>query len=240
MATALVLGGGFGGVATAIALRELLADSDQVVLVDRRPDFVMGLRKTWHLLGSRSLADGSRQLALLEARGISVRHAEVEGLDPALRRVVLDGKATHADAVVVALGAALAPGAVPGLREAAVIAWEPDAADAGRAAIVPSPSAAQVGRWWFGTPYSCPPAPYELALTRARSRHAGKGCTPSATARPCRSATDWRCRRRACWPSCRARRSRAASRPPSAAISRRPSSRGSAAAWSRWAAARPP
>ena len=42
---------------------------DEVILVDRRDEFVMGLRKTWHLLGMSPLAYGTRHLAQLGQRG---------------------------------------------------------------------------------------------------------------------------------------------------------------------------
>lgn len=166
MATALILGGGFGGVATAVALRELLPADDEVILVDRRADFVMGLRKTWHLLGVGSVRDGSRQLATLEHLGISVRRAEIASVNPAQRSAALDGVELHADALVVALGTTMAPDAVPGLRDHAIMAWDRDEADAGRDAIEAF-AARDGGRavvGIFGTPYPCPPAPYELAL----------------------------------------------------------------------------
>ena len=56
MSRVLVLGGGFGGIATALALRAELDEGDVVTLVDRRDAFVMGLRKTWHVLGISPLA----------------------------------------------------------------------------------------------------------------------------------------------------------------------------------------
>ena len=59
----LVLGGGFGGIATAVALRSHLEPADEVVLVERRQGFVMGLRKNWGLVRASSLAEGERPLA---------------------------------------------------------------------------------------------------------------------------------------------------------------------------------
>ncbi|MGH3044196.1 MAG: NAD(P)-binding protein, partial [Gaiellaceae bacterium] len=41
-ARTLVLGGGFGGIATAVELRRLLGDDHEIVLVDRKPQFAMG------------------------------------------------------------------------------------------------------------------------------------------------------------------------------------------------------
>jgi sulfide:quinone oxidoreductase len=103
MARVLVLGAGFGGIATATRLRPLLYPAHEVVLVDRRVDFVMGLRKTWAVLGSHPIEDGRRSLAALRPHGIDVRTATVEAIDPATagrsRRRVAD-----ADAIVVAWG----------------------------------------------------------------------------------------------------------------------------------------
>ena len=77
----LVLGGGFGGIAAAVALRERLDPADEVVLVERRPTFVMGLRKNWALVGSSTLAEGERSLASLGDRGIRVVPGTIESID---------------------------------------------------------------------------------------------------------------------------------------------------------------
>ncbi|MGL6280418.1 MAG: NAD(P)/FAD-dependent oxidoreductase, partial [Gaiella sp.] len=72
----LVLGGGFGGIAVATELRRLLGDEHEVVLVDRSPRFAMGLRKLWELVGIGTIADGSRDRALLARHGIEVVETE--------------------------------------------------------------------------------------------------------------------------------------------------------------------
>ena len=163
MARVLVLGAGFGGLAAATRLRTLLDAAHDVVLVDRRTDFVMGLRKTWAILGARPLADGTRDLGSLREQGIDVRQATVEAVEPASRRARVDGEWLEANAIVVALGAQLDPEAVPGLAEHGINVW--DRANTKRAhdALAALPG----GRLLvgvFGTPYSCPPGPFELAL----------------------------------------------------------------------------
>ena len=45
MARTLILGGGFGGITVATELRRELGDDHEVVLVDRREGFFMGLAK---------------------------------------------------------------------------------------------------------------------------------------------------------------------------------------------------
>lgn len=166
MARVLILGGGFGGIATAVAIRDRLPPDDEVVLVDRRDEFVMGLRKTWHLLGMSPLAYGTRHLLQLERHGIRVRQAEVQAIDPARRAATIGGEMVEADALVLALGAGQEIQAVPGLAEHAHNAWSREGLEHTHQAI----EAFRGGRavvGIFGMPHSCPPAPYELALLLA-------------------------------------------------------------------------
>jgi sulfide:quinone oxidoreductase len=163
MARVIVLGGGFGGIAAATRLRTRLAESDEVVLVDRRSDFVMGLRKTWAVIGSHPLADGARALATLGAQGIDVRAATIEAVDPARLRVSIDGEWLAGDALVVALGADQVPGAIPGLVNHGINVWDRTQAARGHEALAVLRSGRLV-IGVFGMPYACPPGPFELAL----------------------------------------------------------------------------
>ncbi|MEX1173238.1 MAG: FAD/NAD(P)-binding oxidoreductase [Chloroflexota bacterium] len=162
----LVLGGGFGGIATAVALRSRLAPEDEVVLVERRPTFVMGLRKNWALTGVSSIAEGERSLATLRERGITVVEGTITAIDPATRSVEVGGERLTGDAMVVALGAYRDLDAIPGYREHAIDVYDPAASVAGAAAI-DSFTGGRVVIGVFGVPYPCPPAPYELALLLA-------------------------------------------------------------------------
>jgi sulfide:quinone oxidoreductase len=159
----LVLGGGFGGIATAVALRSQLAPADEVVLVERRPSFVMGLRKNWALVGASSLTEGERPLAALRERGIEVLAATIDAIRPDAREAQVDGRTLKADALVVALGAERDPGRVSGFREHAVDVYDTGANEAGAAAI-DAFTGGRVVIGIFGVPYPCPPGPYELAL----------------------------------------------------------------------------
>jgi sulfide:quinone oxidoreductase len=166
MARVLVLGGGFGGIACAVALRDQLPASDEVVLVDRREDFVMGLRKTWHLLGMSPLAYGTRHLSILEARGIEVVTGEITAVDADARSATVDGRAIAADALILALGARHARDAVPGLGEHGLNVWSREGLERS-GAVVDAFRGGRVVVGIFGMPHSCPPAPYELALLLA-------------------------------------------------------------------------
>ena len=163
MRRVLVLGGGFGGIAAATALRARLGDSDEVVLVERQPTFVMGLRKNWGLVGSSTIVAGERQLASLARRGIDVVAGTIDEIRPAAREARVAGRTISADALVVALGAERDPDRIPGFREHAIDVYDRDANAVGAAAIEAF-AGGRVVVGIFGAPYPCPPAPYELAL----------------------------------------------------------------------------
>jgi sulfide:quinone oxidoreductase len=159
----LILGAGFGGIATALGLRQRLDPDDQIVLVDRRETFAMGLRKNWGIAGMEPLHLGERRLDGLSRRGVNVHCGEVTAIDPGSRSADIDGVNMAADALVIALGAERATDAVPGLREYALDVYDRDA----NASIAESVAAFAGGRvviGVFGAPYPCPPAPYELAM----------------------------------------------------------------------------
>ncbi len=179
MKRVLVLGGGFGGIATAVALRARLDPADQIVLVDRRPSFVMGLRKNWVLAGESSLAEGTRRLADLERGGITVVQGSVEAIHPADLAADVDGRRYEADALVIALGAEHDADRVPGFREFAIDAYDPAATAGGRKAIERL-TAGRVVIGIFGVPYPCPPGPFELAMLLA-SQFAGRRIGASVT-----------------------------------------------------------
>lgn len=163
----LIAGAGFGGIATAVALRrELSPDQLEIVLIDRRDDFVMGFRKSWAVLGIDTLRHGLRELSAID--GVTLQRGEITGIEPTRRAIEVGGQRIQGDALVLALGAEHAPLSVPGLAEHGVDVWHRGEAERARDAV----RALTHGRLLigiFGMPYSCPPAPYELALL-ARER----------------------------------------------------------------------
>lgn len=162
MARVLILGGGFGGVASAHALRSAAKDSNEVLLVDQRSHFAVGFRKSWGLFDPERYSEGLRPLASLSGNGIEFRQGTIESVSPNDRTAVVDGKQIEADSVILALGAEHAPTAVPGFGDHVHNLYESDAIGS----INESFSACgggRVGIGIFGTPYTCPPAPYEIA-----------------------------------------------------------------------------
>ena len=163
MKRVLILGGGFGGIAAARRLKEKLDEKDEVILVDRRDYFMVGFRKTWALTGQSTLEAGKRPLDSLTSFGIRVMRDPVTRIDPAAHLAWMGDQRISADALVLALGAELAPEAIQGFQTNAYNVYDPQ--DIPRAAQALNQF--QGGRLVigvFGIPYKCPPAPYEMAL----------------------------------------------------------------------------
>lgn len=158
----LILGGGFGGVAAAHELRRL-RPGDEIIVVDRATQFMVGFRKTWTLFGDEPLTAGRGRLVDLEHFGIAFRHGTVTEIDPANRAATVDGERLKADALVVALGSRLATETVPGFDEQVHNLYDPQGlADVRRA--VRDFQGGRVSVGVYGLPYKCPPAPYEIAI----------------------------------------------------------------------------
>lgn len=162
MARIVILGGGFGGLAAAAALAPAAREGHEVVVVERRPQFFMGLRKLWVLAGVSDLASGSRLLDGLRRHGARWLHDEVVAIEPDARRVRTATAELRYDYLVVALGAQPSPDLVPGAGLAVNLY---DAQDVERKA--PELQRLTGGRvvvGILGLPYKCPPAPYEAAM----------------------------------------------------------------------------
>ena len=159
----LVLGGGFGGIAASLELKRLLGADHEVVLVDRSPAFTMGLRKLWELVGIGSIAEGSRERALLERHGVRFVQEEILSIDPAGRAAETTGGRLDGDRLVIALGAVARPDLVPGLEEHGFDVWAFGGVPAASRALGGF-SGGRVLILVAGAPYPCPPAPYECAF----------------------------------------------------------------------------
>jgi len=115
----MVLGGGFGGVATANTLRPLLGAEHRIVLIDRAPAFHVGAGKIGIALGERTQAEISRPRSELLAAGVEERRVDVVHIDLASSTVRAGGEDRRWEHLVIALGADLNLKAVPGLAGAA-------------------------------------------------------------------------------------------------------------------------
>ena len=169
--TTVILGAGVGGLRVADALRQLLPDGDRIVLVDRRDEQVLGLSLLWIMRGWREPSAVTVRPSVMNARGVEFLKAEVETIDLPARLVRTRDDEIAFDALVLAPGADLDPGLIPGLEgalhggpagqyytlEGAVeLRARLASFDTGRVCVV-------VGR----VPFKCPAAPYEGALLLA-------------------------------------------------------------------------
>jgi len=161
--TTLILGGGFGGIAAANSLRQLVPREHEIVVIDKSPSFHVGAGKTWVMLGERTMEQISRPRKNLLDRGIGFLEANILSIDLE-RKVVATGSETlRWDYLVIALGADLNPASVPGLAEGAQTFYTLEGAQrlqdvlrdfngGDLAILIPK------------MPIKCPPAPYEAAM----------------------------------------------------------------------------
>lgn len=161
--TALILGAGVGGVVAANRLRQRLPRDFRVVLVDRERQHVFQPSLLWLAVGDRTPERIQRPLERLRRKGIDVVTGEIAAIDPASRTVRVDGRELAADAMIVALGAELAPDAVPGLTEAGHNLYTGQGAAAVRDALA-GLRAGRVIVLTAAAAYKCPAAPYEAAM----------------------------------------------------------------------------
>lgn len=163
--TIVILGGGVGGLVAANELRRL-GRAHRVVLVERNHEHAFAPSFLWLMTGDRKAAQIARPVQALVRRGVDVVHAQALAIDLARRRVETSAQTFDYDYLIVALGAGLAPEAIPGLAEGAQTFYTFEGAaklhdtlqgfTSGRIAVV-------VTR----LPFKCPAAPYEGAMLLA-------------------------------------------------------------------------
>jgi len=175
--TVVILGGGTGGLVAARRLRRLLDAADRVVLVDCDPDYRFAPSFLWVMTGARRLGQVGAQRARLRREGIEILRAEARGIDVSGRQVTTSEAEIGFDRLVIALGAELAPAALPGFTDAAHNLHTLDGAAAAGQALRDFDSGRVVVVAVSRLPCKCPAAPYEAAflteaLLRRRSRDA--------------------------------------------------------------------
>lgn len=161
--TTVVLGGGFGGLATANTLRQLLPAEHEIVVIDVSPRFYVGAGKTWLMLGEHTYDQISQSRVALLAPGVSFLEAEVQNIALSSRTVSTSVKTLNWDFLVIALGAELNLGAIPGMKEAAHTFYTVEGAQRLKP-VLEQFSGGDVLILIPKAPFKCPPAPYEAAM----------------------------------------------------------------------------
>ncbi|MHB1927843.1 MAG: FAD-dependent oxidoreductase [Acidimicrobiales bacterium] len=163
MAKVMVLGGGFGGLAAAHELRSRLNNEHEIILVAADDRFFVGYAKLWDLVGTRPLAGGTGRLGALDSQGIRFVHARVTAIDAQRRAVETSAGPFDADYMIVALGAGGDREKLGAAEQGAHDLYDPDRLPAMRAELEHL-DAGRVLIAVLGSPYVCPPAPYEAAF----------------------------------------------------------------------------
>lgn len=159
----LILGAGFGGLETATSLREKLDNSYNITLIDKNDSFIIGFTKFDVMFGRRSAEQVKSYYRNLATAGIKFIQDTIERIDPE-NRVVKTGTSEFTyDFLIVALGAVLAPEAIPGFAKGGYEFYSLPGAEK----LYPVIDAFRSGTILisiFNKPYKCPPAPYEAAF----------------------------------------------------------------------------
>ena len=158
-----VLGGGIGGLIAANRLRRLLNREHRITVVDRSPRHYFPPSFLWLAMGWRRPEDTSRELVRLLRRGVEFVQGEVTAIDVEARKVGVGEGELPFDYLVIALGAELAPQAVPGLAEASHSFYDVESARRLRAAL-PNFQGGSIAVVVSSLPFKCPAAPYEGTL----------------------------------------------------------------------------
>ncbi len=161
--TIVVLGGGIGGMVAANEIRRQLPAAHRVVLVERNAQHAFAPSFLWLMTGDREPDQIRRPLAGLLRRGVELIHAEIASIDPVLRKVRTSATEIAYDHLVVALGADLAPDAIPGLAGASHTFFTFDGSVRLRDALQ-SFSGGRIAVVVSAMPYKCPGAPHEGAM----------------------------------------------------------------------------
>lgn len=159
-----ILGAGFGGLAAASILRGQLSQEQNIVVIDRKKEFMMGLVNLWILHGDRKLEDAQTPLAGLNAKGIEYLNDEVAAINAKGKSVKCKshGRMSY-DYLVIALGSELAPERVAGFVGRGYNLYDAPQVPPLREKLL-SMKKGRVAVCIMGMPYKCPPAPYEASL----------------------------------------------------------------------------
>jgi sulfide:quinone oxidoreductase len=163
MASILILGGGFGGLAAAHELRARLPDDHEVTVVAAADRFYAGFAKLWDLVGTRPLEQGTASLSTLNHHSIRFVQTRIATIDPSERRIETEAGSFSADFLLVALGAGPGPERFLKLQGPAHDLYDANGLPQMRADLAHLDAGTLVVTI-LGAPYKCPPAPYEAAL----------------------------------------------------------------------------
>lgn len=161
-----ILGCGFGGLCISNILRKNLDRVHEIVIIDKKNSFMMGLTNLWILDGRRTLEDSQFPLNKLDSKGIKFIHDVVTEIDVKSKIIKTLNHDTpfRYDFLVIALGAEMTTDAINGFKEFhGFNLYDGESIPALRNKIL-SLEKGRIAITIMGFPYKCPPAPYESAF----------------------------------------------------------------------------
>lgn len=161
MASIVILGGGFGGVAAAVNLAGVRSPHT-VTLIDRHETNYLAGDNPFIVVGARQRHQVSRSLGALASYGVRFVETEIDGIDLTDKVVRTSSGAFDFDYLVVALGAVFDWDAVPGSHEAYSF-YELEQAERLHDHLVEF-NGGSIVLGVAGMPIKCPPAPFEMML----------------------------------------------------------------------------
>lgn len=121
-----IAGGGFGGLETALYLRQRLGDGAAITLVSDRDHFLFKPYLTYVPFGLEPNAVQIDLAQMARTHGLTFHPGRIHDLDPAAKTVTVNAQPLTYDYLVVATGATAGPEAIPGLDVQAYTIWKPD------------------------------------------------------------------------------------------------------------------
>ncbi|MCH8035400.1 MAG: NAD(P)/FAD-dependent oxidoreductase [Bacteroidetes bacterium] len=159
----LILGAGFGGLEASTSLREKLDDSFNITLIDKNEFFTIGFTKFDVMFGRRSAEEVKSYYKNIAGDGINFVKDTIELIDPENNIVKTQRSEFSYDFLIIALGADLAPDAIPGFVKGGYEFYSLQGAQK-LYPLINNFKSGTILISIFNKPYKCPPAPYEAAL----------------------------------------------------------------------------
>jgi sulfide:quinone oxidoreductase len=159
----LILGAGFGGLEAASALRQNLNEDHHITLIDKNDSFFIGFSKFDVMFGRKSADEIKSYYKNIAVNDINFVQDNIELIDPENKIVKTQSSSFPYDILIIALGADLAPEAIPGF----VTGGHEFYSLPGAQKLFPVLDNFKTGTILisiFSKPYKCPPAPYEAAF----------------------------------------------------------------------------
>ncbi len=157
-----VLGAGFGGITAALELSRFGGELASVTIIDRDPEYYMGLTKLWVATGRRTAESCRRDRARLARHGVEFVRADVRGIDVEAKSVDTSAGSVAYDSLIIALGLDVDPTLVPGLADHGLNLYSMEGAE--RISRALESASGEILIVVCAVPFKCPPAPYEAAM----------------------------------------------------------------------------